>query len=265
MPHITVFVRVKKSMAYIFMDDFTLIKYRSINKYLLQSLVSNTVYCASPPKLNDPFDCQVYIARAARNAIPMLTGIPKDLLEVFVNTMENTLSELQNKIATVAVCSFSLDLENPLLWSHYGDEHRGLCLTYEFPETFLNDKNKIIGIDRVEYDENPLRDFFIKTFEKDHGNWQEFFDQLMNDLVIKTLTIKGDIWGYESEVRIIRENEGPFKIDKGHLKQICFGLDTPESDIKLVRKLADNLGYSANYCRIRRCEDSDFGIKAFVI
>jgi hypothetical protein len=41
----------------------------------------------------------------------------------------------------VGVCSFSLSLDKPLctsaLWSHYADGHRGVCLLYRFPESFL--------------------------------------------------------------------------------------------------------------------------------
>jgi len=37
---------------------YRLLKFRCINKYLLNSIVSNSLYFPSPSELNDPFDCQ---------------------------------------------------------------------------------------------------------------------------------------------------------------------------------------------------------------
>ncbi|NWM74602.1 DUF2971 domain-containing protein, partial [Escherichia coli] len=31
----------------------------------------------------------------------------------------------------------------PLMWSHYGDQHRGLCLGYSVPEAATDDVHKI--------------------------------------------------------------------------------------------------------------------------
>ena len=167
-------------------------------------------------------------------------------------------------LQTVTVCSFSLNphqeltIENPLLWSHYADEHRGLCLVYVISEEFLNDKNKIIGIAPVEYGNNLLKEFFIDAFPTKKNAIEHFMEQLVK----KTLTIKSSNWKYESEIRIIREKEGPFQIQKSHLKQICFGLNTPESDIKLIRELTEKLDYSVEFYKMERCEKSDFGIKS---
>ena len=81
----------------------------------------------------------------------------------------------------------------------------------------------------------------------------------------KVLIIKGKSWIYEDEARIIREEEGNFPILKKFLKQVCFGLNTSEHDISLIRQIIDNSGYSVNYCQIVRKEDDDFGIKAVEI
>ena len=231
-------------------------QFGEINKYLLEGLVNSTIFCASPSKLNDPFDCRVGIASAAHNAIRELSGRKKDILTELIN-MNGYLDQIQSDTANVAVCSFSLVLEEPLLWAHYADEHRGLCLTYDFPECFLDNPDEILGTTPVEYDENPLTKWFIANTPEQQTDFKEF----TLGLVKKILTIKGPSWEYEKEVRIIRKKEGPFEIKKEHLRQICFGLNTPESDVNLIQKLVEDAGYSLDYCKIVRCE-SDFGIKA---
>src|SRR5207253_3097370 len=37
--------------------------------------------------------------------------------------------ELQNRYGK-GICCFSEEYNNPLLWSHYGDQHRGICIGY---------------------------------------------------------------------------------------------------------------------------------------
>ena len=39
--------------------------------------------------------------------------------------------------AKAGIISFSASWHNPLLWGHYGDNHRGICLGFEVPEAAL--------------------------------------------------------------------------------------------------------------------------------
>lgn len=246
------------------MSEFKLFKFRKINKDLLKGIVNGTVYCAKPEKLNDPFDCQVNILRAAENAIDELDGERRLNLEFFVKMLREWMAELQKQLQSVAICSFSLNppekhiVDNPLLWSHYADDHRGLCLNYVIPEEFLNDKNEIIGIAPVEYGENLLKEFFLDAFPTERNDVKQFMDKLVE----KSLTIKNSHWEYESEIRIIHETEGPFELNKSHLKQVYFGLNISKSDIDLVVELIEKQNYSVEFYRMERCGSSDFGIKS---
>ena len=187
------------------MEKITLFKFRSINKYLIDTLVKGTVYCARPIRLNDPFDCQVDIKKAAENAISRLSGKKKQNF-VKLSKAKGIFNKIQKDIKSVGICSFSLVLEEPLLWSHYANEHKGLCLTYEIPGQFFFDpSNNIIGVSPVDYNVNPLTEWFIKNApEKAGTDLNEFAIELLK----KVLAIKGEGWGYEKEVRIIRDKEG---------------------------------------------------------
>ena len=54
-----------------------------------------------------------------------------------LRAMKGFFDKVQTDLRNVGVCSFSLELTNTLMWSHYADEHRGICLTYSFPESFF--------------------------------------------------------------------------------------------------------------------------------
>lgn len=244
------------------MDEFIYFKFRAVNKHLIDSLVKGSLYFARPSLLNDPFDCQIDIKKSAKHAISQLSGVKSEILKKILG-IEGYLNEIQRKMKKVGICSFSLKLEEPLLWSHYADEHRGICLTYQFPEEFLIDReNQVVGVSKTEYGKNPLTDWFIENIPEEYG--KEFEDHFTTELLKKVLIIKSESWAYEKEARIIREVEGVFPIHKKFLTQVCFGLNTPESDKSLIRQLVDNSGYSASYCQIERKED-DFGIKAVEI
>lgn len=230
-------------------------KYRAINKYLLEGLVNSTIYCASPNKLNDPFDCRVNITDAVSHAILKLPDDKKKIL-VKVVSLVGYIDRLQADTSNVAVFSGSTVVDDPLLWAHYADEHRGLCLAYDFPESFLDNPDEILGVAPVEYGDNPLTEWIIQNAPIKKDDMSDF----TLGVVKKVLSIKSLNWAYEKEVRIIREQEGVFEIEKDHLKQICFGLNAPESDIKLIQRLVKDAGYSVNYCRIIRSK-SDFGIE----
>ncbi|MCK4347948.1 MAG: DUF2971 domain-containing protein, partial [Thermoplasmatales archaeon] len=239
------------------MQEIKLFKFRTINKYLIDALVKGTIYFAHPTLLNDPFDCKVDIKKAVEHAISCLSGKKKHNLSKLSN-VKDFLDRIQQRIGNVGICSFSLVLESPLLWSHYANGHRGLCLTYNIPgEFFFAPENRFVGVFHVDYDDNLLTEWFVEnTPEKAVTDLKEFTIGVVN----KVLAIKGKDWGYEEEIRIIREKEGNFSIPKDFLKQVCFGLNTPKSDISLVKQIIDNAGYSLEYCQIARSEQ-DFGLK----
>ena len=101
-----------------FMEMITLFKFRSINKYLIDTLVKGTIYCAQPIRLNDPFDCQVDIKKAAENAISRLSGKKKQNLVELLKA-KGFFGNIQYRIKRVGICSFSLALSLPVATCHH--------------------------------------------------------------------------------------------------------------------------------------------------
>ncbi len=241
------------------MNEILLFKYRTINQHLINSLSESTLYFAAPDKLNDPFDCQVNIEKCLLEAISESVGKERKYLEALTK-IPQFAAKLQKGLLGVGICSFSKILDNPLMWAHYANNHRGLNLLYKIPEQFfLDERNRIIGLAATEYGASPLRKWF-KEVAPTLGKPGSV--EMGVALSKKLFTVKGKHWEYEQEVRAIREQSGPLTIPRKFLVQVCFGLRTSENGILRIKKTleSDNVGY----CRISH-DESDFGITAVEI
>ena len=249
------------------MEAYILLKYRNINKRLIESLVQSQIYFARPGNLNDPFDCQVDILKSLENAISQSADQQKETLNKLLNDedLRREFEKAQKDIMNAGVFSSVLsdqnlrNLDNPLMWSHYANSHKKICLVYAIPKCFIEDRSKnFYGIAGVHYCSNPLVSFFKQLA----SNWFKFKEPF-TDIIKKVLTIKDACWSYEKEMRILRKAEGNVSIDQSYLKRVCFGLNTPDNDIKLIKKIIKSINYSSvGYAKMKRKKDSDFGIIA---
>lgn len=235
-------------------EPFLYFKYREINNYSLDSLVRGTLYFAAPEELNDPFDCKLDIEKSILHAKTKLNSEQKRNLDRLLN-YKKSHEVMQKSIGKIGVCSFSLDTKNVLMWSHYSNNHKGMTILYRFPEEYLNDEDYFLGNSEVKYENDPLTKWFINNAVKSEINSREYLFKL----AIIILTSKNPKWYYEKEARIIRKESGIFSIKKEFIIQICFGLNTSQEDIELIREIVSHYNHKVTLCRVIRTE-SDFGI-----
>lgn len=236
------------------MNDYCCFKYRTINKYLLDSLVKSQLFFAPRGQLNDPFDSNIDILRAVDQLIKI--DVNSELFEKF-RSDEDVLNRFNKNVDPLGICSFSLISNETLMWSHYADDHKGICLRYDFPESFLNNEDEILGVSRVSYEPNAISSWLsdnIELFEADHKKF-------IINLLMTLLTSKAPSWSYEKEARIIRPSTGLYKIPRATLTHIIFGLQTTEADETLIRSIADKYYGSVKFGKVIRTDD-DFGIDA---
>lgn len=237
-------------------EDHLYYKFRAIDKHLIESLVKRNLYFATPDTLNDPFDCQLDLDKSFKRAALSAKGERKDFLE---KVLEKTTfaEDWKMLFEKIGICSFSLDQNETLLWSHYADEHKGLCLLYRFPKNFLED-SKEIRAEKVRYEHDALTDWLKTAAPLD-------MNSIVEGLVNTYVTSKSPAWDFEKEVRIIRSEHGPFHIPFGYLEQVCFGLRTPQADIDLITKLAKEYSGCIKFRKMIHDEESDFGMRAVEI
>ncbi|WP_257812759.1 DUF2971 domain-containing protein [Burkholderia glumae] len=237
---------------------YDLFKFKPVSEYLLDSLRKSSIWFARPDGLNDPFDCQIDLRATFSRALKKTIGEKRNVLLAMLSE-PNFLDNWEAQFSKVGVCSFTLDHLNGLMWAHYANDHRGVCLLYRFPEKFfITPTNKIIGVDKVRYGDDTVTDWLVDAELDD-------IYQLRTELTKVYLTAKAPDWSYEKEIRVIRFNHGLFEIPPESLIQVCFGMRTSEKDITLVKDAANVHGLPVTYCQIVRDEHSDFGLTAVEI
>ena len=133
-------------------------------------------------------------------------------------------SEIQSELLKRydrAVCCFSTIFNNPLLWSHYGDQHRGLCIGYNL------DRNPMPILRKVEYggSRKVKTSLIAKALLNDDQSALELLDR-------DVLQRKASMWRYEREWRLF----GNIGVQDSvlALKDITFGLRCPAAIIHSV-------------------------------
>ncbi|MDD5156836.1 DUF2971 domain-containing protein [Sulfurimonas sp.] len=137
----------------------TLYKYQSFSINGLSGLSENYLYFANPDQLNDPFD-------------------------VASESLEKQFKNLKLNKNDFKLCSLSQINDNKLMWSHYTQEHTGICVGYKF--LYLP---YYVGKDEVKYKNTNLDE-------------KEIFDN-----IIEYWTVKSEDWEYEKEVRLLHYGE----------------------------------------------------------
>ncbi len=236
-------------------NSFNCFKFRRVSDHLLDSLENSTLYFSSREGLNDPFDSNIDIesifrrfAEDTKNKLHTKFGqaILKD--EKFFQRFHKSMEDF-------GICSFSIALHETLMWSHYGDEHKGVALEYDFPIGYLDDEDKFLGVSATTYDDNAISAWVADHIILFQYNHYEFVTGLLR----KMLTSKAPAWSYEEEGRIIRAITGAFEIPREMLKGVTFGLRTSAKDEEMIRTVVDKNYEDIKYQRVVR-GDSDFGL-----
>ena len=143
--------------------------YRFLNEeYALKSIRERQLKISNILELNDPFEFQAVDISDKK----------------FRFAIKSTIEEAAKEIGIIC---FSSKWSNPVLRSHYADNHRGICLGFDIPKCSLKEmiysskKNKILPEKIVKVN------FFNTSIVVD------LFDQITQS--------KYDHWKYESEFR----------------------------------------------------------------
>lgn len=250
-------------------------KYASFSEHLLEQLVMDQVYYASPSSFNDPLDCQPVVtadletdqlktllaAMWMRRSDTELKRALRDLRlkedKAELRIQEVRRSEVMRTLQNVeylatdpdvgdpqeyirdqithlierelrsgyerGVCCLSRKWDSVLMWSHYSDQHRGLCIEYDASPMKADDLKQVhYGMSR----EIPASVLF-KLFIAGDATVRPEVDRA-------ALLTKSREWKYEREVRVLSSVgllESPFG-----LKGIIFGMHCPYATQFVIAK-----------------------------
>jgi len=240
----------------------------SQNKYILYHYTSfdtakkiiegSSLRFSSPDDFNDPFDlnfdifdfesdiegCVDFFGR-------MFPVIDK---EEFKEQVKQTVSRdpdfirkngvqmLKEIKDALGVTCFSEEYDNALMWSHYADKHRGVCIGIKLGST---ESYNIMPVNYVE--EMPKLNFYKHMNPDLH-------------LIYLWLYYKLHIWAYEKEVRAICPNihmhcknaQRLIEFPKEDITEIYIGLKSSENAASEIELLLQNNGYDPTNIKITK-------------
>ena len=242
-----------------------LYKYRPINKHTLNMISECEAYFSLPIDFNDPFDCNIVpeFIYTAEEQKEFLSNLEKnenitqkefdDLLNNPEVTLENawikTIENIRNNLRIFCLSEVN---NNVMMYSHYADSHKGICL-----EFLVSGDPFFDSLDYVRYPNT------FPTFHPFHKDIQLIREELKE---IEILT-KSHSWCYEEEWRIIKDGPNPsnYKFSPHILSSVIFGFQTPNSDRSMIEKIVKNMTPSVKLQEaVKKNKSFELEIKPYV-
>jgi hypothetical protein len=274
-------------------------KYQATNSNLFDNLKNKQLYFNDPSEYNDPLDSKVscYLKATREKWGDYLKKINKiedtQLIDFFLTNIliQNTLQnkEIKKKKKNIKseeslaraeyivqnipdssteycplTCCFSEESDNMLMWSHYANGHKGVCLCFKSKyESFTELRLKPEYALTVDFESSPLfpikydleRPKPINLVDDFLANTNQLFDCLLFDFLLT----KSPCWSYEKEHRMFltepdAQNKAYF--EEKELEGIIFGLRVNYGDahtiIKIIEKYYNDIPVKFYKTRISR-------------
>jgi len=165
---------------------------------------------------------------------------------------EGFLDSIDTMIKNVGILSLSDNPLNTLMWSHYGDNHKGIVIGIsDFSEEAYQ---PIQYVQSGEIPEINL-DGYISVV-KMYTNYNTLEIGFNDPSLQAALRTKTHEWGYEGEWRGVKEAYGLYPLD-GRISEIIFGINCSETDKDEIRKIiADSNHNDVSFKEIYRKPNS---------
>lgn len=205
-----------------------LYKYRRFDVAALNMITDHGLYFANPRSFNDPLDCELAIEpdigpKKMADLLKALFGperedhwhhdiassvhyasehgdikVPGDAREYLKRMLAESIgNQIRKEFDTRGVLAFSATCESVLMWSHYADEHRGICIEFDTSELPHNQ------LSNVRYDGDrsvKASDVYAWKLGGDESAAKRAFDTHFYS--------KAPDWHYEQEWRDIGDKPG---------------------------------------------------------
>lgn len=240
-------------------DVIKVFRFRPISERLWQEIELGNLFACSPNQLNDPLDCQIDPIPSLKRALDSTDD--NDRSEKIQFVLERFLETPPGSKPIGTIC-FTNSMSSHVMWSHYANQHCGVCLMYEipvdyFPRVYSHERGNnffFVGMSPVEYGENA----FFRWLTHGDLDKPEHGQPGLN-AATQLLRIKGVDWEYENEYRIIFSKPGVVTVDTAFLKQVAFGFRVPDNYASLIKRSVERNSPDAKFCRAHRNPDKDLG------
>ncbi|MCZ7398591.1 MAG: DUF2971 domain-containing protein [Candidatus Methanoperedens sp.] len=243
-------------------NEDRLFKYVKINDHTKDNLINNELFFSHPEDFNDPFDSKIEVEYKGtiKDWYYWAASRRKDIDKKDINQMikDETIIEVGNGIFEInptkndkllkdvaknhyKICSFSETKLSILMWSHYADSHKGICLCFKTHKVknhhlleFLISESMSMGVSTpmlfpVDYHKPKQKKINMLTLPPEENiKLIEFYKRKHRD------------WKYEKEHRKIifdkfgHEKGFTVKYRKEDLEGIIFGLKAKRKEIEVI-------------------------------
>ncbi|MGF6549430.1 DUF2971 domain-containing protein [Paraburkholderia youngii] len=173
------------------------------------AILEGRLYFASPLRFNDPFEMSATFANPNEEAVrkraaeshPLFDVLRRKDQQAIVNGALRAIRGQARRLMTddllgrLGVLCLGEDHKNLLMWSHYADSHRGLCIGFRRNASPFNLSRKVLYSSV-----RPVIPFDVEGVADD-------------DSIEKALLTKSPEWSYEKEWRIIKRKVGIGEIE----------------------------------------------------
>lgn len=229
-------------------------KYLPFDAGTQSAINDSTIKFAAPGSFNDPFDINIplllegtdeewrrYLNSLVRENRPNLSPAVR-MQEVRRMMRSRAFRDLEPRrptdfFADIGVLCVSASVENILMWSHYADHHKGVCLRWRSitPDHFFLRAQKVI-------------------YQVDLPSARIFDDHLTR--MNATILTKSSDWAYEQEWRIIEHRLGPgiHPFAPEDLDAIIIGCRATEETVEKIQNAVHSLGNRPQVLFAKRAE-----------
>lgn len=228
----------------------TLYKYCSISTenqlHRFIEILKGRIYFSSPSKFNDPFELS---AKVNISTSPLLYGLTAREKEEVQRTFrlrapEAVSEEWREKIGILCL---SEDPKNILMWSHYANNHSGICIGFNTEITPFNTAAAITYSDerpKAEFNSNPNRLIErVLLTKSQHWQYEKEWRAIKrtiedDELNFYNETFKADASRLEEIAEIIEQYGGPntYTFDTNAIRSIFFGARITKGNKEILTK-----------------------------
>lgn len=232
----------------------SLFKYKPLNQFTLDIIANDRIYYPKPDSFNDPFDTKCSFKNSSaivqsQNLAKIKRVFPnEDPSEIMAYTRKDLTGEIdsfKNALRDFGILSLAEDEKDILMWSHYADDHKGVCIEFERTET--NELGDPKATRKVAYTKS-YPSMSVKSLLSKNGH---------HNSLMRVLYTKSEHWSYEKEWRNFQFTGGKVYPIPGKILSITFGARASEMDIDIVKKL---VGHSIPLYQAQ-LKENEFGIK----
>jgi hypothetical protein len=232
-------------------------KYRTVNAHTINLLEKCDLYFSHPKEFNDPFDSKTDVIFEGteiewKKWLDESKRSPEEK-EIIWNLLKRRGFEkfengLMYEDRAFLISSFSKIDDDILLWSHYANSHKGVCLGFKISEV-----ENTFGL-YFEDEEIFQKPHAPKNYQMLHNIIYSIDDKMPQQInrlkddkreLYNFLVTKQKNWSYEQEMRIILPTYSTsgrtFKFAKHCLSKIIFGMNISTKDIATIKQVIDEV------------------------